>query len=69
MNNNIKGILFTILGSACWGLSGTMGQYLFDVQNMDSRWLVPIRLGLSGILILAYCMIRHKDTVIKPWKT
>lgn len=69
MNNNIKGILFTILGAACWGLSGTMGQYLFDVQNMDSRWLVPIRLGLSGILILAYCMIRHKDTVIKPWKT
>lgn len=69
MNTNIKGILFTILGAACWGLSGTMGQYLFDVQQMDSRWLVPIRLGLSGILILAYCIIKHKDTVIKPWKS
>lgn len=69
MNTNIKGILFTILGAACWGLSGTMGQYLFDVQQMDSRWLVPIRLGFSGILILAYCIIKHKDTVIKPWKS
>lgn len=69
MNTNIKGILFTILGAACWGLSGTMGQYLFDVQQMDSRWLVPIRLGISGILILAYCIIKHKDTVIKPWKS
>ena len=69
MNTNIKGILFTILGAACWGLSGTMGQYLFDVQQMDSRWLVPIRLGLSGILILAYCIIKHIDTVIKPWKS
>ncbi|MBE5911191.1 DMT family transporter [Pseudobutyrivibrio sp.] len=69
MNTNIKGILFTILGAACWGLSGTMGQYLFDVQQMDSRWLVPIRLGLSGILILAYSLIRHKNTVLKPWKS
>lgn len=67
--DNIKGILFTILGASCWGLSGTMGQYLFDVQNMDSRWLVPIRLGLAGILILIYCLFRHKDTVIKPWKS
>ena len=68
-NENFKGILLTTLGAACWGLSGTMGQYLFDVQKMDSRWLVPIRLGLSGILILIYCMIRHSDTVIKPWKS
>jgi len=69
MNTNIKGILFTILGAACWGFSGTMGQYLFDVQQMDSRWLVPIRLGLSGILILAYSLIKHKNTVLKPWKS
>lgn len=66
---NIKGIIYTILGASCWGFSGTMGQYLFDVQQMDSRWLVPIRLGLSGILILAYCFLRHKNTVVKPWKS
>lgn len=66
---NIKGIIYTILGASCWGFSGTMGQYLFDVQQMDSRWLVPIRLGLSGILLLAYCFLRHKNTVVKPWKS
>ncbi len=69
MKRNLKGIIYTLLGASCWGLSGSMGQYLFTVQQMDSRWLVPIRLGLSGILILLYCLIRHKDTVFKPWKS
>ena len=67
--DNVLGIILTTLGASCWGFSGTMGQYLFDVQHMDSRWLVPIRLGLSGILILIYCLIKHKDTVTKPWKS
>ncbi len=69
MGDNTKGIILTTVGSACWGLSGSVGQYLFDVQGMDSRWLVPIRLGISGILILLYCLCRHRDTVFKPWHT
>ena len=48
MNREIKGALLTLSGGACWGLSGSMGQYLFTRQGMDSRWLVPIRLGLAG---------------------
>ena len=66
---NIKGILLTIIGAACWGLSGSVGQYLFDVQGMDSRWLVPIRLGVSGILILTYCFIKYGKTTLNPWRT
>ncbi len=66
---NIKGILLTIIGAACWGVSGSVGQYLFDVQGMDSRWLVPIRLGVSGILILIYCFIKYGKTTLNPWKT
>ena len=66
---DIKGILFTILGASCWGLSGTMGQYLFDVHGMDSRWLVPIRLGLAGILLIIYCGFKHKEALVKPLKS
>ncbi|SFC28021.1 DMT family transporter [Butyrivibrio sp. YAB3001] len=69
MKNNLKGIIYTLLGATCWGLSGSMGQYLFTVQQMDSKWLVPIRLGLAGILILLYCLIKHPDPVFKPWKS
>ena len=66
---NIKGILLTTIGAACWGLSGSVGQYLFDIQGMDSRWLVPLRLGLSGILILIYCFFRHGKKTFAPWKS
>ena len=51
MNKNVKGAFLSILGGACWGLSGSCGQYLFTQQGMDSKWLVPIRLGCAGILL------------------
>lgn len=66
---NIKGILLTTIGAACWGISGSVGQYLFDVQGMDSRWLVPIRLGISGILILVYCFLRYGKSTLAPWRS
>ena len=63
------GELLAILGSICWGLSGSMGQYLFTVEKMDSRWLVPIRLGGAGILLLIYSAFRLGLTaVFRPWK-
>lgn len=69
-NKKIRGAFFTLLGGACWGLSGSMGQYLFTVQGMDSRWLVPIRLGLAGILMLIFALWKlGPDMVMRPWKT
>ncbi|MCR5416833.1 MAG: EamA family transporter [Pseudobutyrivibrio sp.] len=69
MKNDYKGILLTTAGAACWGLSGSMGEYLFDVQRMDSQWLVPIRLGLSGIILLIYCMFKYKKQTFRPWRS
>ena len=37
---------------------------------MDSRWLVPIRLGLAGILMLIFALWQlGPDMVMRPWKT
>ena len=59
----------TLLGGVCWGLSGSMGQYLFTVQGMDSRWLVPIRLGLAGVLLLLFAFWKAgPEMVMQPWK-
>ncbi|MBO6128410.1 MAG: EamA family transporter [Pseudobutyrivibrio sp.] len=69
MKRDYKGILLTILGASCWGLSGSVGQYLFDVQQMDSQWLVPIRLGLAGLILIVYCLIKYKGETFKPWTT
>lgn len=70
MNRERKGAFLTLFGGFCWGASGSMGQYLFTRQGMDSRWLVPIRLGLAGIILFLYCLKKYgvKKT-FAPWRT
>ncbi len=67
-HRTLLGALLTLSGGACWGLSGTMGQYLFTVQGMDSRWLVTLRLGIAGIILLIWNQIRRPGSVMSPWK-
>jgi drug/metabolite transporter (DMT)-like permease len=67
MNRNVKGAVLSLLGGICWGLSGSVGQYLFQVEGMDSKWLVPLRLGLAGIIMLAWCFFRYGKKVFAPW--
>ncbi len=66
-NRALTGAFLTSLGGICWGLSGSVGQYLFTAEHMDARWLVPIRLGAAGILLLLYCFLRYGSFVLKPW--
>ncbi|MCH3972290.1 MAG: DMT family transporter [Oscillospiraceae bacterium] len=69
MSKRAMGAFLTIFGGACWGVSGSVGQYLFTRQGMDSRWLVPIRLGLAGILLFLYCLVRYRSQLFAPWKS
>jgi drug/metabolite transporter (DMT)-like permease len=39
-------------GAACWGLSGTAGQVLFQ-RGVSPQWLTAMRLLLAGLLMLA----------------
>ena len=48
MSRQLKGALMAAGGGVCWGISGTMGQYLFTHEGMQTTWLIPIRLGLAG---------------------
>lgn len=69
MNDQVKGSFLAIFGASCWGVSGCVGQYLFTRQGMDSTWLVPIRLGLAGILICAYYLCKSPKQLFAPWKS
>ncbi len=68
MNNAKKGALLTAFGGMCWGLSGSVGQYMFQNLGMSSQWLVPIRLGLAGIVLLIwnFAIYGWRKTV-SPW--
>lgn len=67
MKNNVKGALLTMGGGLCWGCSGYMGQYMFSTLGMDSKWLVPIRLGFAGVILFLYCLLRYGSLLFKPW--
>ena len=47
-----SGILLTIAGGICWGISGCFGQYMFQEKGVTAEWLVSIRLLSAGILLL-----------------
>ena len=68
MSKNVKGAFLTLMGGVCWGLSGSMGQYLFDVKGMDAHWLVPIRLGAAGIILLLYSFLHNRRQTLEVWK-
>ena len=50
MSRQLKGALMAAGGGVCWGISGTMGQYLFTHEAMQTTWLIPIRLSLAGLI-------------------
>ena len=58
-----------LLGGACWGISGTCAQYMFDRLKMDSQWLTPIRLFYSGVFLLAYCLFKFQKQTFAPFKS
>lgn len=66
MNDKVKGAVLCVFGGVCWGLSGSMGQYLFTRQGMDSRWLVPIRLGVAGVILFVWCLIKYGKKMFQP---
>ena len=67
MGDRARGAVLALLGASCWGASGCIGQYLFQFEGMTSTWLVPIRLGLAGLLLLAYYLMRNPRQTLSVW--
>lgn len=66
INQKFLGSVCAVASGVCWGLSGSMGQYLFTCQGMQTPWLVPIRLFLAGLLMLIFCLFRYGPE--KTWQ-
>lgn len=66
-----QGILLTLAGGICWGISGCFGQYLFQQKEVTSNWLVSVRLVAAGILLLAigrWRMGKNLNVFFHDWK-
>lgn len=60
----VAGALLALTSGILWGISGVLGQFLFQDRGIQPEWLVTVRLLISGLLLLAICFARsRKDTV------
>ncbi|NOV89684.1 drug/metabolite transporter (DMT)-like permease [Clostridium acetobutylicum] len=59
-----KGLIFAVLASTLWGISGIAAQYLFQMEDFSPEWLVVIRLIISGVLLLAATYVATKKKYI-----
>ena len=60
-----KGIVFTLLGATCWGLSGVLGEYLLNISKIDPVWIIANRLFFSGIVMVAMLFLKDKKNLVR----
>ena len=53
------GSVFCILSACLWGVSGAVGQYLFNQAGISPEWLVSARCLLTGLLLLVFYQVKH----------
>ncbi|MGZ4135417.1 MAG: EamA family transporter [Tumebacillaceae bacterium] len=62
-----KGYGMAVIGASLWGISGTVAQTLFHDYGFTSGWLVPVRMFLSGLLLLLLTKVRTKERLTAVW--
>ena len=67
-SKTIRGIVFAFISGVCWGFSGTVGQYLFSVTQMDSGWLTTVRLLSAGAILLALAAVKEPKALVQIWQ-
>jgi drug/metabolite transporter (DMT)-like permease len=64
----LRGILLAILAAILWGVSGTLGQFLFQQRGINVEWLIAVRLLISGILLLTFSRVREHSELTAVWR-
>lgn len=62
------GILYTLSGGICWGLSGCFGQYLFQSKGITADWLVTMRLVIAGSVLVLLGLCIQKKALCNIWQ-
>ena len=57
----VIGYVLAISGGIFWAVGGACGQYLFQHNEMTSKWLVPLRLTTAGVILLGCALLRRQN--------
>ncbi|WP_249299354.1 DMT family transporter [Feifania hominis] len=68
MKRSTRGVLCALSGGILWGVSGTVGQYLFTHRELSSQWLTTVRMILAGIILLLLAAAKSPDSLKQIWK-
>lgn len=68
MTGKHKGLTFAIVGTTFWGMSGVTAQYLFADQPVEPGWLVGVRMGIAGLLLVIWSAFSNRDQVLTIWR-
>lgn len=64
----VKGILLALLAGILWGITGPLGQFLFDEKTITPEWLVTCHLIVSGTVILLGMFVKRRWEIFTIWK-
>ncbi|MFD1737506.1 DMT family transporter [Bacillus salitolerans] len=68
VNNRMIGITLVLIAASLWGISGTVAQYLFQLNGFTAEWLVVVRLQIAGFLMLLLAYRKQKSRIWHVWK-
>ncbi len=60
----MRGVLFALVGSTCWGFSGTCAQLLMNEYGAPSGWITCVRMLLSAVFFLGGALITNWHSLI-----
>ncbi len=66
--NAVKGFSLAIGAALLWGVSGTVGQFLFQHQNINVDWLITTRMLVSGAILLLFSKIAENASLLAIWR-
>ncbi|WP_220751274.1 DMT family transporter [Apilactobacillus xinyiensis] len=61
------GAFLAIFGSLLWGIQGPVSQYLFADNHLSPEWLMGVKMGISGILILLFTKFFKHENIFRIW--
>ena len=66
--NQKIGLLIVLICGSLWGLSGVLGQLLFQSSTISPEWLSSFRMITSGFCILLLISLKKGSYVFRIWQ-
>lgn len=65
----MKGIMWAMLASTLWGISGTVMQFVSQNQAIPADWFLSVRTLSAGIILLTIGFIRQGTKIFNVFKS